>query len=55
MQSVLDHGNIHKERVLNTGLREVIIGSVFRGLQMTSQAASQSELVCRSVLRSWDD
>ena len=39
----------------NTGLRlhEVIIESVLRGLKVTSQAAAQSEKVCRSVLRNW--
>ena len=41
----------------NTGLRlrEIIIVNVSRGFKVTRQAAAQSEIVCRSVLRSWSD
>ena len=36
-------------------LREINIDSVFRGLNVTSQAAAQSEIVCKSVFRSCAD
>ena len=36
-------------------LRKINIDSVFRGLNVTSQAAAQSEIVCKSVFRSCAD